>query len=130
MIKDEEIKAAHNRIQSGADMAQYHQELKTLGVIRYVVHSGAGTTVYTGKHGDTLTTEPRYETIGVADIPSKVALKQALHAQQKGQTDYPAFCHQMAEAGIAKWVINLRTMQVVYLDMGGYEVLAERVAGR
>ena len=50
-----------------------------------------------------------------------------LRNHQVGQTDFPTFCQETAEAGIYKWVIDLEAMTCSYMDKAEQAVFVETV---
>ncbi|MGV8814606.1 MAG: DUF1398 family protein [Gelidibacter sp.] len=45
----------------------------------------------------------------------------------RGQTDYPTFCQQAADASVEKWISDLMAMTVSYLDKKGNILLVEPI---
>ena len=133
MLPKDQVEEAYARLQTSHDFAQYVQDIKALGVIKFVFHVAEGATIFHGKHGDMHTTAALYNDMYVMDMAasaSRMAVKPVLHQFMRGQVPFITFCQQMADAGVARWVTNTRTMQAVYFNAGNYEVWSERVAGK
>ena len=62
-----------------------------------------GRTKYYGKTNFTLDGEAKYSEIKVNNTSAYEDLKHAISIHQNGQTDYPTFCKQAADAGVEKW---------------------------
>ncbi|WP_375447564.1 DUF1398 domain-containing protein [uncultured Fibrella sp.] len=125
MFSINQIKEIHSKVKSGADFPAYVQELKALGVLSYSLYVSDGHTDYHGADRFTLHAEATWPLKPVASPGTTSALKHALLIHQKGQTDYPTFCDQAAEAGVEKWVVDLEKMTCVYLDKQGNELVLE-----
>jgi uncharacterized protein YbcV (DUF1398 family) len=46
MFTEQQMKAAHSKVKSGADFPRYFQEIKKLGLIRYEYFVKTGVTIY------------------------------------------------------------------------------------
>jgi len=127
MFTISQIKEAHARVKSGADFPGYVKELKGLGLIGYDHYVRDGHTVYYGKSDFTLAGEAKYGPFDVSETPSKEKLEHALGIHQAGQTDYPTFCRQAAEAGVEKWKIDMKKMTCTYYDTKGHTLVKELI---
>jgi len=63
----------------------------------------------------------------VNDISSSDRLKHPISIHQRGQTDYPTFCRQAADAGVEKWMTHLIEMTVSYSDKKGQKLAVEPI---
>lgn len=127
MFTLDQIKAIHARVKSGADFPQYAQDLKQLGLHYYDYYVADGHCRYVGQDGFTLAAPPSTEFLPVAAQGSAAQLTQALAIHQQGQTDYPTFCRQVAEAGVEKWTVDLQQMTCTYYDQQGTALVAEAI---
>lgn len=127
MFTLDQIKAIHARVKSGADFPHYVQDLKQLGMRYYDFYVADGHHRYVGHDGFTLTSPPSTEPLPVAVRGSAAQLAQALTIHQKGQTDYPTFCRQAAEAGVEKWTVEMQQLTCTYYDPQGNVLLAEAI---
>lgn len=127
MFTLEQIHAAHSRVKSGADFPQYIRDIKALGVRYYETFVTDGHTGYSGSDDYSLTSQPRYNTLEVADSCAPDQFKAALKSHQQGKTDYPTFSLEVARSGIEKWAVCMDTMTCTYYDKAGCEVLVESI---
>jgi len=127
MFTAQDILMAHAKVKSGADYPRYVQDLKAMGVVFYdfVVENGQNN--YFDQEGNSVSTPEKYSPLHVADSASSEKLKHNILIHQQGKTDFPTFCKQAAEAGVEKWVSDLKKMVVIYLDKKGNELLAEPI---
>jgi uncharacterized protein YbcV (DUF1398 family) len=121
------IEAAQARVKTGADYPRLVQELKHMGVHSYDHVVADGSNVYHGADGHTVTISHSQEQIPVATGSSAEALRQTIAIHQQGKTDYPTFCRQAGEAGVAKWTSDLRAMTVTYSDRSGRAIVVEAI---
>ena len=98
-----------------------------MGVVSYEHSVGNGSNVFFGSKGHKVIVSHPQKILTVSPHPSKDALLQALAVHQKGQTDYPTFCLQAAQAGVEKWVSDLTLMTISYLDSSGKRMLVEKI---
>jgi uncharacterized protein YbcV (DUF1398 family) len=127
MFTIEQIHEAFKKVKSGADFPQFVQDLKEIGVTHYDNFVSDGRTKYYAKNDFTLDGSSKYTEIEVNDISSYDNLKHAISIHQQGQTDYPTFCKQAAEAGVEKWTTHMIEMTVTYLDKKGQKLSVEAI---
>lgn len=125
MFTIEQIKTAHSKVKSGADFPSYIQEIKTLGVTAYEHFVSDGHIQYYGTNDFVLSAEAKWAPITISDLSSTEKLKQALVIHQQGQTNYPTFCKQSAEAGVEKWIVDLTKMICTYYDKANHQMVVE-----
>ena len=87
------------------------------------VHDGS--VVYYGLNNYTAEAEEKYAAIKVADFANKELFIENLVKHQHGETDYMTFCNHCAQAGIAKWRVDIVEMTCTYFDKTGNEMLEE-----
>jgi uncharacterized protein YbcV (DUF1398 family) len=127
MFTEQQIKEAHGRVKTGADFPSYIHEIKKLGLMRYEYLVHDGTTVYYGENGHEVKSAARYEPLAIAPVSSASVLRHTIEIHQQGQTDFLTFCHQAAETGVEKWVIDTKRMMCTYYDLKGDEMVAEPI---
>jgi len=123
----EQIKTAHAKVKTGADFPKYTQELKSLGVLKYDYIVKDGSSIYRGANDYNLPLEPKYEALKIADESSAEKLRETIKIHQQGQTDFPTFCQQAADAGVERWIVDLEKMATIYFDKAGKELVSEPV---
>ena len=128
MFKIEEIQEAEQRVKSGADFPQFAATLKGMGITRFDVYVINGLAIYFGEGDETVEGTPAYESLLIEPQSSSEELTQALKDHQSGKIDYVTFGRQAASAGVEKWVVDLKAMNVSYLDSSGNEVLVENIS--
>lgn len=127
MFTEEQIKAAHSKVKSGADFPSYIKEIKSLGVTHYESYVSDGHTDFHGENEHLVTVPPKYEPTLIADKPQIEKFKTELLAHQQGKTDYLTFIKMCAETGIEKWKISIHKMTCTYFDKAGNEILMENI---
>jgi uncharacterized protein YbcV (DUF1398 family) len=123
----EQIRAAQTKVKTGADFPAYARELAQLGVTNYETFLGDGHTAFRGTENFHLESAPRDSLLEIAPISNADDFRSALKIHQAGQTDFPTFCLQAAEAGIEKWRVDLSGMTCTYFDKTGKEIVVEKI---
>lgn len=127
MFTTDQIHKAFSKVKSGADFPQFVQDLKEIGVTHYENFVLDGRTKYYGSDDFALEGNSKYPEMKVNEISSLDSLKHALSIHQQGQTDYPTFCKQAADAGVEKWITHMMEMTVTYLDKKGQKLIIESI---
>ncbi len=127
MFTIEQIHEAFGKVKSGADFPQFVQDLKAIGVTHYDNFVADGNTKYYSTDNFVLQGEAKYPSMNVSNESSADKLKHAISIHQQGQTDYPTFCIQAAEAGVEKWTTHMLEMTVTYLDKKGSKLTVEPI---
>ena len=127
MFTIHQIHEAFAKVKSGADFPQFVQDLKAIGVTHYDNFVSDGRTKYYGPNNFILDGESKYPEMQVNDTGSADRLKHAISIHQQGQTDYPTFCAQAADAGVEKWTTHMIRMTVTYLDKKGNSLTVEPI---
>lgn len=127
MFTVKQIKAAHSKVQSGADFPAYIKEIKELGVTHYEAYVSDGHIDYHGENNYTAKVPEKYEPLTIANVVNVTEFKTQLVAHQHGKTDYLTFIRMCANTGIEKWEICMKKMTCTYFDKSGNEVLVETI---
>jgi len=122
MPTPEQIKAAHSKVKSGADFPRYIQDLKKLGVTRYETFVSDGHTVYVSTAEETMSSEPKYARLMIADMGNRDQFINDLRKHQQGGSD-------CAIAGVEKWGVDVGAMTCTYYDKAGATMLVEAIPG-
>jgi uncharacterized protein YbcV (DUF1398 family) len=123
----EQIKQAHSKVKSGADFPAYIQDLIKLGVMGYETFVTDGHTVFQGKNGFAITSEPKYDTLEINAISNKIQFVKDLKHHQQGGSNYLSFCNQSAANGVEKWKVDTIKRTCTYYDLSGNEMLLEHI---
>ncbi|WP_016989823.1 DUF1398 domain-containing protein [Flavobacterium sp. ACAM 123] len=127
MFTLEQIKQAHDKVQTGADFPNYIQELIDLGVKGYDTIIKDGRVAYYGSNDDSVSTDKKYNDIKITSTANKERFIEFLVMHQDGQTDYFTFCQQAAQSGIAKSRIDIIEMTCTYFDTSGNAIVIEKI---
>ena len=127
MFTLQQIKAAHAKVKTGADFPRYIQEIKQLGLIKYVFNVKDGSIIYYGTGDHRVEAGALYEPMSINLIASPEKLRRTISIHQQGQTDFPTFCEQAAECGVEKWQIDTQKMLCTYLDKEGNSMVSEPI---
>lgn len=123
----QQIRDAHARVKSGADFPQYVQDLKALGMAGYTIDVSTGKTTYSDTDGAMLATDLAYEPLALSSCLNREQFAERLKRHQQGETDYPAFCKDCADNGVAGWLLDFDKMTCTYFDAQGNDVLTEQI---
>jgi uncharacterized protein YbcV (DUF1398 family) len=127
MFTLEQIKKAHDKVQTGADFPIYIQELIDLGVEGYDTLINDGHVAYYGIEEYSVSTDKKYDKIKIAATANKERFIEFLVMHQDGQTDYFTFCQQAAQSGIAKSRIDIIEMTCTYFDASANAIIIEKI---
>jgi len=127
MFTLEQIKQAHDEVQTGADFSNYIQDLINLGVKGYDTFVNDGRVAYYGSDDYSVSTDKKYDVIKIASTANKERFIEFLVMHQDGQTDYFTFCQQAAQSGIAKWRVDIIEMTCTYFDTAGDAIVIEKI---
>ncbi|WP_349351132.1 MULTISPECIES: DUF1398 domain-containing protein [unclassified Flagellimonas] len=122
-----QIHEAFAKVKSGSDFPTFVQDLKKIGITHYDNFVSDGRTIYYGQDEFLLNVDAKYPEIQVSKVGSPEDLKQAIQIHQQGQTDYPTFCTQAADAGVHKWTTDTIKMTVTYLDITERALVVEPI---
>ena len=127
MFTVEQIKAAHAKVNSGADFPSYIKEIKGFGVTHYEAYVTDGHIDYHGANNWTAKVPAKYDLLVIADTSKGKDFKKELVAHQQGKTDFLTFIKMCATFGIEKWAICMDEMSCTYYDKVGNEILVEQI---
>ena len=127
MFTIEQIKQAHDKVQTGADFSTYIKDLIALGVHGYDTYVKNGQVSYFGENGFSVSTSDTYPDLKIDRTANKERFIEFLVMHQDGQTDYRTFCNDAANCGIAAWRVNILEMTCTYSDASGIAILIEKI---
>lgn len=122
-----QIHEALQKVKSGTDFPQFVQDLKVIGVIHYDTYVADGRTTYYGTNDFVVLGVAKYPLITINSYGSADKLRYSISIHQQGQTDFPTFCTEVANAGVRKWTTNLIEMTVIYFDEHGNKLIEENI---
>jgi uncharacterized protein YbcV (DUF1398 family) len=122
-----DLKAAHAKVETGADFPRYIREIKSQGLRHYDFMVQDGKTIYYGEDDHIVEAPAIYDRLAINPVSAAEELRRAITIHQQGQTDFPTFCKQAAEAGVYKWVIDTEKMVCIYLDTEGSILVEEPI---
>ncbi|WP_333695204.1 DUF1398 domain-containing protein [Flavobacterium sp.] len=125
MFELQQILDAHSKVKSGADFPNYIKEIKALGVTHYELYVSDGHVDYHNGKDFKVTVSSKYDLLTIAENPDLAFFKTELRAHQEGKTDYPTFVSMCANAGVEKWMIDIKQMTCSYYDSKGNLLLTE-----
>ena len=127
MFTIEQIKQAHEKVQTGADFSTYIKDLIALGVRGYDTYVKNGQVSYFGENGFSVSTSDTYPDLKIDRTANKERFIEFLVLHQDGQTDYYTFCEQAAQCGIAKSRVALLEMTCTYFDILDAPIIIEKI---
>jgi uncharacterized protein YbcV (DUF1398 family) len=86
-----------------------------------------GVVTYVHANGDQLEVQGKAVDVPVSEVASVEVGKDVLKRHQAGETDFPTFCVEIAEAGVCKWVSDMRAMTCSYYDLAGNAIIVETI---
>ncbi|WP_203224970.1 DUF1398 family protein, partial [Streptococcus suis] len=98
---------------TGPDFPKLIAYFKDLGMVENTVDIQSGQVVYRSKSGQVLEKAGYQVSVPVAEQFDQEQFVTILRNHQAGQTDFPTFCQETAEAGIYKWGLDLKN----YIDL-------------
>jgi 2,3-bisphosphoglycerate-independent phosphoglycerate mutase len=122
----EGIGRAHNGVTHDT-VRKYLADLRDIGVRSYTTHVSDGHSEYFDARGASLSSEPVHEPYAVADAADRDAVRQAIEAHSRGETNYFAFSKQLAAAGASTWVMDPIAMTCTFYSKAGELLLADDV---
>ncbi len=122
-----QIKEAQGKVTTGADFPRYAMELASIGVKFYETFVENGNTVFSGSENFQLESGVRGNSLKISVQSNSNMFIHALKIHQNGQTDFPTFCRQAAEAGVEKWRVDLSQMTCTYFNKAGDKMLVEKI---
>lgn len=126
MFTLEAINRGHEQF-TGPNFPKLIAYFKDLGMVENTVDIQSGQVTYHSKAGKILEKTGYRVMIPVSDQVNLDQFVTILRHHQAGETDFPTFCQEAAEAGVYKWVIDLEAMTCSYLDKTGQAVFEEIV---
>ncbi|MFA9193469.1 DUF1398 family protein [Flavobacterium sp. FBOR7N2.3] len=127
MFTIDQIKAAHEKVKSGADFPNYIKDLIELGVLGYDAFVNDGHVEYFGENNFRASENKTYDSLNIAASANKERFIEFLVMHQDGQTDYMTFCNHAAQCGIAKWRVDIIEMTCTYYDSTENPILIEKI---
>ena len=127
MFTLEQIASAHAQVKSGADFPRYVQALKGLGLAHYDFYVADGHSEYFATTGERLDAPAKYAPLISASSGDAAALRHTIAIHQQGQTDFPTFCQQAADAGVHYWRTDVVNLVCIYVDGAGQAILSEPI---
>lgn len=127
MFTLEQIKEAHDKVQTAADFSNYIKEVIQMGVQGYDTFINDGRVSYYGVDNFSVSTTEKYPTLKIAPNVNKERFIEFLVLHQDGQTDYYTFCEQAAQCGIAKSRVALVEMTCTYFDILDAPMIIEKI---
>lgn len=127
MFTIDQIKAAHEKVKTGADFPNYIKDIIELDVKGYDTIVADGRVSYYGNNDFTASTDTKYDAITIDAVANKERFIEFLVMHQDGQTDYFTFCQHAAQCGIAKWRVDIIEMTCTYYDSAENPILIEKI---
>lgn len=127
MFTLEQINAVHERLGEQANLPQYLQALKAIGVYKYDSFIMDGHSEYYGNHGQKLVSPPVHEHIAIAQTTNRESFLNQLNLHSEGITNYLELSKGLANSGIEKWTFDTHKMTLAYYDIDGREMLVEEI---
>lgn len=127
MFTLQQIKIAHDKVQSSTDFPIYIQELISMGVEGYDTIVADGSVRYFGNDDYSTSTEKKQELLPISVAANKERFIEYLVMYQDGQTDYYTFCQHAAQSGIAYWRVDIIQMTCTYYDTHNDPIIIENI---
>ena len=120
------IEEAHKKY-TGPDFPKLIQEFKLMGMVSNIYDLSSGMIIYVDKAGQSLESQSTKSEVAITEPSSEEDARAALKRNQTGITDFPAFCSEMVQAGVYKWVSDLEKMTCSYYDLQETAIIVEAI---
>ncbi len=127
MFSKQDIDRVFQEVKSPKDYPKLIRDLASLGAMEYVFVVKNGVNIFYGPEAHTINMGIRYDEIPVQDLPSEPKLQEAMKQHTSGEIGFSDYCAALADAGVEKWVSDLRNMTVVYLDKRGRAIYVQNI---
>jgi len=127
MFHLDQIKEIQSSVRSGADFPHYVQAMKKIGVTSYQWYVADGHARYNGADGFLLSGEAAWPEKAISAPASAERLAHDLKIHQLGKSDFLTFCQQAADAGVARWTVDMEHLKCTYFDADGTVILEEDI---
>ncbi len=123
------LKAIHeaHKLYTGPDFPKLIREFKSMGMVTNIFNLETGIVIYINNSGSLLEDggiQVEFEIKSSADYNEALS---ALQRNQRGETDFPTFCNEIAQAGVYKWISDLEMMTCSYYDKQETIVITETI---
>jgi uncharacterized protein YbcV (DUF1398 family) len=122
----EAIREAHSQF-TGVDFPKLIEQFKLMGMETNTFNLQTGVVTYVHTNGEQLEAQGKAVEVPVRVTSSIEVGKDVLKRHQTGETDFPTFCVEMAEAGVCKWISDMRAMKCSYYDLAGNAIIVETI---
>lgn len=122
----ESIHQAHQRY-TGPDFPKLIRVFKEMGIVRNHFDLETGQVTYLDRSGASLEDEGIRVDFTIPEEAVLNRVRVALKRNQRGESDFPTFCNEMAQAGIVRWISDLEAMTCTYYDKPGRAVVTESI---
>ncbi|MGL4623554.1 MAG: DUF1398 family protein [Culicoidibacterales bacterium] len=112
---------------TGIDFPLLVATFEKMGITQVITNIDSGITRYE-RHNGTILSSPSFKTTSaVAARALKPAVQLSLAKHQRGDSDFPAFCEEIAAAGIAYWIIDTKNLTCDYYTLDKTLLLSEAI---
>jgi len=120
----ESIKQAQ-KLYTGPDFPKLVREYKIMGIVTNVYNIETGLVIYTNKQQDVIEDSGVKVDIGIPQNSNYEEAMLGIKRNQKGESDFIAFCREVAKSGIYKWIVDLESMTCNYYDKQEKMIISE-----
>lgn len=120
------IEQAHQQY-TGVDFPKLFTAFKDMGMTYNTVNIQQGIATYIHPTEQDIITESVKTRFEIKDSADIATVQDVLTRHQQGQTDFPTFCDEMAQAGIYKWLIDINQGTCTYLDLQDHPIISEQI---
>jgi 2,3-bisphosphoglycerate-independent phosphoglycerate mutase len=127
MVTLEQIQEAQSKVKTGKDFPQLVSDLKVLGIRIFETHVATGETIYYDFENNQVITPPLFEPLKISAVCHIAKFREILRFHQEGNSNFITFCHEVAEAGINKWLVDVNKRNCIYFDRNGTLIHEEEI---
>ncbi|MBO1198701.1 DUF1398 family protein [Staphylococcus simiae] len=120
------IEQAHQQY-TGVDFPKLFAAFKDMGMTYNTVNIQKGIATYIHPMEEDVIAESVKANSNIAGIADVKVVQDVLIRHQQGQTDFPTFCNEIAQAGIYKWLIDINQGTCTYLDLQDNAIVSEQI---
>lgn len=125
-FKLKSIQEAH-KLYTGPDFPKLIREFKLMGMKTNIYNLETGVVSYLNKAGESIEDQGIKVVFRIDETACYDEALTSLKRNQKGESDFPTFCIEIARAGIYKWVSDLEQMTCSYYDKQENVVIIEDI---
>lgn len=121
------IESCFESVKSGSDFSSFISILLGNGVACYFHYVSTGNIIFVKHSGETVMLKNERKLLSVQNEFDSDKVKFIVKQHFRGQVSYADYCKQLADAGVAKWVVDLSEMARCYYSKRNEVIYSEAI---